>query len=174
MGALRQQADIAREIISQATSALLEYLSEQWILAPGGREALELAHVEVSKDWYGPYWSVRFTMEGPPWFGDSLSLEMEELAPGEFHPLLPEPRLFHRRNIECAHQGHLPQGHWRVNPVPRPGMNMCSAQGQSNPPWRPINPSRSLRWPPRGEVPCFAQRPRDLGWADSRHWMEED
>ncbi|MGQ9655790.1 MAG: hypothetical protein ACUVXD_17150, partial [Thermodesulfobacteriota bacterium] len=46
------------------------------------QEALERAHVQVNRDWYGPYWSVRFTVEDPPWFGDSVVVEVEELAQG--------------------------------------------------------------------------------------------
>lgn len=173
-GAVGQEPERAQELVSLALAALLEWLSEKWILAPGGKAALERARVEVFRDWYGPYWSVRFAMEDAPWFGDSVTLEMEELAPGDFRALIPEPQSFHRRNIECIHAGCEPQGHWRVNPAPAPNLRFFpQAAGLVSQP----GPKRgfvSRRWPPRGESPCFAQRPRDLGWADSRHWMEED
>jgi len=174
-GALRQEPDGLQELVTQATSALLEWLSENWILAPGGKASLERARVEVFKDWYGPYWSVRFTMEGAPWFGDSVTLEMEELSPGDFRALITEPQFFSRRNIECLHRGgFVPQGHWRVNPAPSPSLQVFSQEVPLKPQPRPKWWLGSRRWPPRGESPCFLERPRDLGWADSRHWMEED
>ncbi len=172
--ALGQEPDRVQELVTQATSAFLEWLSENWILAPGGKSALELARVEVFKDWYGSCWNVRFTMEDAPWFGDSVTLDMEEIAPGEFRALITEPQFFYRTNIQCVHGAHAPQGHWRVNPAPSPSMQPVSTAGLDvcRPSPRRRLPSR--RWPPRGESVCFAQRPRDLGWADSRHWMEEE
>lgn len=173
-GSLGQEPETVQELVSQATSAFLEWLSEEWILAPGGKGEVERARVEVFRDWYGPHWSVRFSMEGPPWFGDSVTLEMEEIAPGEFQALITEPQFFHLRNIECVHSGCAPQGHWRLNPAPSRGLQAFSQATMAIPQVRPMGWSRSRRWPPRGESPCFTERPRDLGWADSRHWMEED
>lgn len=172
--ALGQGPERVQELVSQATSSLLEWLSENWILAPGGGDALERARVEVFRDWYGPYWNIRFTMEDPPWFGDAVTLEAEEIAPGDFRVIMTEPQSFHRKNIECFHGECVPQGHWRVNPAPSTILQVLSKGGQARPRPRSQRWIGPRRWPPRGQSPCFAQRPRDLGWADSRHWMEED
>lgn len=173
-GTLGQEPHKVQDLVTRASSALLDWLSENWILAPGGKAALERARVEVFKDWYGPRWSVCFTMEDAPWFGDSVTLEMEELAPGDFRALLTEPQSFHRKNIECLHRGFKPQGHWSVNPAPSPRLQVVREADQGMPKARPRWKLGSRRWPPRGATPCFTQPPRDLGWADSRHWMEED
>lgn len=174
-GGLGREPERVHNLVTQAISSLLEWLSENWILAPGGREAVHRARVEVFKDWYGPYWSVNLTMEDAPWFGDSITIEVEELVSGDFRAFITEPQLFHRRNIQCLHGRYAPQGHWRVNPSPSPSPQVFSKEEALALPQPRLAPwPGSRRWPPCGENPCFAERSRDLGWADSRHWMEED
>lgn len=173
MGASRQRAELVHLVVAEATSALLGWLQENWILASGADGALERAHVQVSRDWYGPYWSVRFTMEDPPWFGDSVVVEVEELGQGGVQAVLVEPMAFHLRNIDCSHSpGQMPQGHWRVNPSPSPhGRPPKDLQEEFLARLvADVGSPRKLG----AEQGFFSSRPRDLGWADSRHWMEEE
>ncbi|MGQ9860209.1 MAG: hypothetical protein ACUVS3_16215 [Thermodesulfobacteriota bacterium] len=173
MGASGQNAELIHQVVAEATSALQDWLREDWILAPGAQEALERAHVQVNRDWYGPYWSVRFTMEDPPWFGDSVVVEVEELAQGGVQATFTEPTCFHTRNIDCPHApGERPHGHWKVNPSPPP--RGCPPRDIQEEVSAPLVTDAGSPRKLRSRRGFFSSPPRDLGWADSRHWMEEE
>ncbi len=103
--------ETARRVISEATSALLEWLAEGWIRTRG-QWNIHKAHVTIHRDWYSPSWTVTFTVEDPPWFGDSIQVEVEESAWDSLSVVLDGPG-FVEDNIVCQHQGSsLPEGHW--------------------------------------------------------------
>lgn len=166
------RADLVQEIIAEATGALVDWLREEWISAQGGVASLQKAQIEVTKDWYGPFWSVRFTVDGPPWFGDSITIEVEEIGPGAFRSVIGDPSKFHNTNIECDHPpGAEPKDHWKVNEGPRP-RPLTTVETK-----KPQEPQRVQEQATPGKERSFfffTARPRDLGWADSRHWMEEE
>jgi|GEM_PF-3421713 hypothetical protein len=103
--------DLLQAAVSEAATFLLQWLEGGWIHAPHPWR-LEEARVEVHRDWYSPCWIVTFTILTPPWFGDSIKVEVETEQDGSFWvpPSGPE---FARENILCIHRdGILPAGHW--------------------------------------------------------------
>ncbi len=167
------QDHLVQKAISEATSALMEWLAQGWITAEGSWNA-DKARVEVARDWYGPFWLVTFTVSEAPWFGDAITVEVEEL-PGHRFQTCVDSGQFAGENISCCHfEDGLPEGHWRVNPQPQPSLPRVM---ETSPEERSVDPhGESL--PEAEAVPApveFArQRPRDLGWANSSHWMEEE
>lgn len=103
--------ELARQVISEASSALLAWLDEGWIETQGEWN-IHKARIALNRDWYCPCWTVTFTVEDPPWFGDTIQVEVEELARGSFWVVLDGPG-FVEENIVCQHEGsRLPEGHW--------------------------------------------------------------
>ncbi|MGQ9653190.1 MAG: hypothetical protein ACUVXD_03905 [Thermodesulfobacteriota bacterium] len=103
--------ELARQVISEASSALLAWLDEGWIETQGEWN-IHKARIALNRDWYSPCWTVTFTVEDPPWFGDTIQVEVEELAGGSFWVVLDGPG-FVEENIVCQHEGsRLPEGHW--------------------------------------------------------------
>jgi hypothetical protein len=174
MAAGADGAERVTSIVAEAVLAVGEWLHEGWIEAPRGLEALEGAKVDVIRDWYGPHWIVRLTMDDPPWFGDSIVVEVEELEGGRFQCTIPCPSDFHRTNIECCHrQGKTPPGHWSLNHSPKPKKGFSLASHEEEPRLHVVS-SQGSRVAQSSPSLFFLDRPRDLGWADSRHWMEEE
>lgn len=110
-GSFTATEELARQVISEANSALLQWLEEGWIETQGAWN-IHKARVAVHRDWYSPSWTVTFTVEDAPWFGDSIQVEVEELAKGSLWVVLDGPG-FVDENIVCQHDSsRLPEGHW--------------------------------------------------------------
>lgn len=169
----QEAAEKAASIVARAMAAAAEWLHEGWIEARSGLQSLERARVHVSRDWYSPQWTVRFTIDEPPWFGDTIIVEVEEIAGGKLECVIPCPSEFHRTNIECCHRkGSIPHGHWCLSDLPKPRKSSSLTEY-----WGDEGEEEEI--PPKsdelgGASFCSSGRARDLGWADSRHWMEEE
>jgi len=175
MAAVADGTERVTSIVAEAVLAIGEWLYEGWIEAPRGLEALERARVNVIRDWYGPHWIVRLTMDEPPWFGDSIVVEVEELEGGRFQCTIPRAWDFHRTNIECCHRkGHIPSGHWSLNDSPKPKKGFSLASHEEDELRVHMVASQVRKAVQSSSSLFFLDRPRDLGWADSRHWMEEE
>lgn len=108
---MRAADELIQEVISEATSALLEWLDEGWITTTGEWN-VEKAQVNLSRDWYAPCWIVTFTIDAPPWFGDSVSIEVEELGYNQVQANI-DRLCFADDSITCGHKEDvIPEGHW--------------------------------------------------------------
>ena len=174
MAATREYNDLVRQVVTEATAAFLEWLSEGWIASPGEWN-VDKAQIQVNRDWYGPYWVVTFTVDGPPWWGDSITVEVEELPQQRFQTNI-DPAWFARENISCRHrEDGVPEGHWGVNVKPRPALSPVAAVFPSEQSAdEQHGPDHAEKAVARIPFSYAGQRPRDLGWADSGHWMEEE
>jgi hypothetical protein len=168
-----QQDDLMRQVLSHATAAFMEWLSEGWIAAETDWR-VDRSRIQLARDWYGPYWVVTFTMEHPPWFGDSVTVEVEELPEQRFRTSIDSPR-FAGENIACSHKEEgFPEGHWEVNLKPRPSWSEPSEEMDSFVSLHPKGPGSGREAETPAPAVLLDQRPREVGWADSRHWMEEE
>lgn len=105
--------DLLQAATSEAAAFLIQWLNEGWIRAPHPWH-LEKARVDVQRDWYSPCWIVTFTIHAPPWFGDSIEVEVETAQDGSLWvpPWSPESA---EERIICIHkEGVLPLGHWSL------------------------------------------------------------
>ena len=78
-----EQNERVHEMILKATDALLDWLDEGWIEADGAWN-VDRARIHIYRDWYAPYWTVAFTVEGP-----ALVRRYDQCGRGrvEFRPL---------------------------------------------------------------------------------------
>jgi hypothetical protein len=167
------QSEAVQELVTQATSALLQWLDEGWI-ETDAEWNVDRARIAVNRDWYAPYWIVTFIIDDAPWWGDSISVEVEELPHQGFQIHIDSDR-FALENISCWHREEgFPEGHWRVSsPCPSTVsrvLEVCSERPSVN----KQNLGSSAQAEARIPLNFAGQRPRDLGWANSSHWMEED
>jgi hypothetical protein len=108
-----EQSDRVQAVVNEATSALLDWLAQGWILSDMPWN-VDRARVQVHRDWYGPYWLVTFAVDDAPWFGDVITVEVEDQGRGDFRADV-DGLAFVREHIECLHAtGHVPKGHWRL------------------------------------------------------------
>ena len=108
---MRAYGDLVHDLTTAATAAFLDWLSEGWIVAQGEWN-VHKARVEVMQDWYTPCWIVTFTIDHPPWFGDSISVEVEEIGNQRFAANI-DGMNFAKESIFCCHQAEdVPEGHW--------------------------------------------------------------
>ena len=106
-----EQNERVHEMILKATDALLDWLDEGWIEADGAWN-VDRARIHIYRDWYAPYWTVAFTVEGPPWYGDTINVDVEELNSDRYEVSI-NPMSFADENISCSHQQNgAPHGHW--------------------------------------------------------------
>jgi hypothetical protein len=108
------------------------------------------------------------------WLGDAVTVEVEDLLGHGFQASV-DPGQFARENISCWHGEHgFPEGHWEVNPNPRPALSCTLRLPHPAEPADQGEPRHGVRGKLRVPRATEGQRPRDLGWANSSHWMEEE
>jgi hypothetical protein len=107
-------SDLPQQVIAEAAAALLEWLNEGWVAAPVEWN-LDRSRIDVQRDWYSPCWIVTFTIDEPPWFGDSICVEVQEMGNNRFDARIDDPT-FAEEHIICHHcAGDLPAEHWVRN-----------------------------------------------------------
>ena len=108
----KENGELIQEAITTATAALLEWLDDGWITAENDWN-VDKARVDATRDWYAPYLNVTFTIDEPPWFGDSIGVEVEELGSNHLEANI-DGVSFAENHIFCCHQQEsIPEGHWR-------------------------------------------------------------
>ena len=108
---MRDYNDLIQEVLAGAIAMLLEWL-EAGRIRPAGPWHVDKAHIEVSRDWYAPIWAVTFTIDEPPWFGDSVVLHLEVFL--NVSGAAVERVEFVNCEIVCQHTtNEMPVGHWQ-------------------------------------------------------------
>ncbi len=103
--------DLIQEVLAGAIPMLIDWLEGGTIRA-AGRWHVDKAHIEVNRDWYAPIWAVTFTIDEPPWFGDSVVLQLEVFL--NVSGATVESVKFVDCEILCQHADNdMPVGHWQ-------------------------------------------------------------